>query len=303
LSLSSEREFPGEKPVVILPNGVFADTSEVLMGRYQDHHVTRINALAGFRHIEFKRVTGFETLEAQQDIGFGEEVALIIGKGFQALGGVDSDMFLSTDIYLATGHERSFAAFEITGEGRRPSSGRWDGILSSGRVAYFNRPAERHSFIASAEWTGGWRVRLPFQLALNDREGGMLGYRRSLAAGSRRLITSLEERYHLGRIGPWASLSGAAFVETGRLWAGHAPFGTTTPTAATVGVSLLAALPPRSHRLSRLDIAIPLNAGLAGSKWQIRFTNSDLTRIFWREPNDLHFHRERSVPTSIFNYP
>jgi hypothetical protein len=303
ISLSGEREIPGAAPVVILPDGVFPDTSTVLSQRYQDHHVTRINLLAGYRRVEYIRVTGFETLEALQDVRTGLEAALLIGKGIPVLGGEENDLFVSTDVYFGMGNPNSFAALEIMGEARKPQTGRWDGTLSSSRVAYYNHPGKRHTLVASAEWSGAWRVRLPFQLTFSDKEGGLRGYRKSVAGGSRRLIASAEERYHIGRFHPFASLSTAAFVEVGRLWEGHAPFGVTTPFSPTLGVSLLAAIPPRSHRLSRLDVAFPLRQSIAGSRWEVRFTNSDLTRVFWREPSDIRFHRERSIPTSIFNYP
>jgi hypothetical protein len=52
----------------------------------------------------------------------------------------------------------------------------------------------------------------------------------------------------------------------------------------------------------RLDIAYPLDRS-SGAKFRINLVSRDFTRIFWREPNDVRRNRERSIPTSVFNWP
>jgi hypothetical protein len=69
----------------------------------------------------------------------------------------------------------------------------------------------------------------------------------------------------------------------------------------SAGASLLVAIPPRSKRTWRLDIAVPVG-GDASSKWQARITSSVAGRD-WREPGDASRSRERSVPASVFNWP
>jgi len=36
---------------------------------------------------------------------------------------------------------------------------------------------------------------------------------------------------------------------------------------------------------------------------ELRFTTTDLTRIFWNEPDDVQAARERSIPNSVYNWP
>jgi hypothetical protein len=188
-------------------------------------------------------------------------------------------------------------------EGRRPENGgEWDGILASGRAVTYLKPLARNTIVADAEWSAGWRQRVPFQLYMADKDGGPLGYRRSSLAGARRLVTRIEDRVFLGRLKQFATLGVAPFMNTGELWAGDAPFGTNTGVKYSVGLSLLASVPPRSQRLWRLDLAIPVHPD-NGAKWTIRLTSHNFTRMFWKEPNDVGRNRERAIPTSIFNWP
>jgi hypothetical protein len=97
--------------------------------------------------------------------------------------------------------------------------------------------------------------------------------------------------------------AGVAFLaEAGRMWAGDVPFGQTTPTKYAIGTSLLAALPPGSHRLWRLDLMLPLDRD-GGAHLELRLRTEDQTRIFWREPRDVERSRERSLPQRIFQWP
>ena len=60
------------------------------------------------------------------------------------------------------------------GEGRCDfDEKRWDGLLSSARLAWYSHLALGHTMIASAEWSGGWRSRVPFQLMLGEEDGGV----------------------------------------------------------------------------------------------------------------------------------
>jgi len=72
--------------------------------------------------------------------------------------------------------------------------------------------------------------------------------------------------------------------------------------SGSVGFSVLAASPPQSRRTARVDFAFPVR-GPHGHGWEIRFVANDFTRIFRVEPRDIFYNRERSVPSSIFNWP
>jgi hypothetical protein len=69
-----------------------------------------------------------------------------------------------------------------------------------------------------------------------------------------------------------------------------------------LGTSLLAALPPGSQRLWRLDLMMPLDRS-GGAHLELRLRTEDRTRTFWREPRDMERSRERSLPQRIFQWP
>lgn len=306
-SISYERELPGTTPLMLIAPQQF----EPVLGtpltsppRYESHRTARINALFGLRDLRFMQVTGFESLDGFQDVRKGAELATLIGNGVEALGGSERDLFLSADLYAGVGSPSVFGAMELVGEGRKSSStDAWDGILASGRAAMYIKQVTRHTVLASAEWSGGWRQRIPFQLALAEKDGGPLGYRHSSLAGGRRLVTRLEDRIFLGPLKQFASIGIAPFVNTGELWEGDAPFGTNTGVRYSTGISLLASVPPRSQRLWRLDVSFPIRPDAGAKKWEVRVTSHNLTRMFWKEPADVARNRERAIPTSIFNWP
>ncbi len=302
-SVSYEDEMPQAFPTLIGTGTTERDTTSELLGRYGRHKVTRINALAGIRDVEYLRVHGFESLDGAQDVRQGFEVATVLGRGLRLFGGLEKDLFASANIYAGAGNSLAFAALEGTIEGRRAiGSHRWDGILGSARFATYLKPAPRHTILTSFEWSGGWKQRIPFQLSLADRAGGPSGYSDSQLAGGRRAVFRLEDRIFIGHVKELASVGVAPFMDFAKLWAGDVPFGVHTGIHATAGISLLTSVPPRSRRMWRLDLAYPLERG-SEAKLQLRIIGRDFTRIFWKEPPDVQRNRERALPTSVFNWP
>jgi hypothetical protein len=133
-------------------------------------------------------------------------------------------------------------------------------------------------------------------------EGGVRGYEQSNYAGGQRIVARAEERYVLGSIFGAGDAGFAMFSDVGRQWAGDVPFGVTTSVKASVGVSLLAAVPPRSARVWRADLAFPLSGG-ANARWTLSFTNADRTAFVFRNARDVAQGREITVPSSIFAWP
>ena len=301
-SISHEVEDPAQSPFRILGSATVPDTSTALMNRFQEGRSTRVNALWGLRSVRYLRVTGFDALEGTQDLRLGSEVSTLFGKGVKAFGGADDDMFVSTDLYLGFGSRSSFAGLDFSSEGRKPREGDWDGVLTHGRGAIYLKPFPSHTLIADGIWSAGWNQRVPFQLTLSDRDGGIRGFHNSDIGGARRAVVRMEDRYRAGHIGSFASVGFAGFVDAGKIWAGDVPFGTTSKLSIGAGVSLLAALPPQSRRLWRIDLAYPIR-GNKRRGWEVRFSNRDFTRMFRNEPRDIYSSRERSVPSSIFNWP
>jgi hypothetical protein len=64
---------------------------------------------------------------------------------------------------------------------------------------------------------------------------------------------------------------------------------------------LLAAIPPQSKRLWRLDVAVPVSAD-AHARWEIRLTTVWVGG-FWSEPRDVAQVRAGAAPSLIFTWP
>ncbi len=304
-TLSRERERTGRYPMLVTDSGLFNDTSTTLVGRYGEHRSDRINLLLGYRNVKFLTVNDFDAVNHDQDVRTGVQIAGLFGRGLKLTDDDERDYFLSTDIYAGGGTPQSFGAIEFLTERRRDLDTRqWDGILASGRAAWYAHPFRKHTSVIDFEYGSGSKQRVPFQLTLSDRDGGIPGYGWSDYGGAERAVVRMEDRYRIGNYRQFAALAVAPFVDGGKLWAGDAPFGVTTGVKVSAGVSLLAALPPRSRRTWRMDVAVPLNDHTAGHRRvELRFTTHDFTQWFWREPGDIQTSRERSIPNSVYNWP
>jgi hemolysin activation/secretion protein len=156
--------------------------------------------------------------------------------------------------------------------------------------------------VLSDEFSGGTRARLPLQLTLADREGGVRGYRGALLAGAWRNVARVEERWVRRRPVRNVDLAAAGFVEAGTLWAGSAPYGRDVPLRSSVGVGVLGAYPSGSKRLLRLDVAVPIGPD-AGRRWELRTTVGNRAGRFWEEPADVTRARTGPVPSTLFTWP
>jgi hypothetical protein len=302
-TVSRERERTGRSPVLVLDSAIVPDTSTALVGRYTEHRTSRVNLLLGVRRLTYMRVRAFDAVEGAQDVRTGMQLSTLFGRGLKLTSKDARDYFMSTDLYAGRGTPASFAGFEVMGERRHDlDTHRSDGMLASGRAAWYSHPGPKHTAIVAAEFSGGWSQRVPFQLTLADRDGGIPGYGSSDLGGAQRVVVRMEDRYRLGHLRQLGSFAGALWVDAGRLWAGDAPFGVNTSVKYAAGVGLLAAVPPRSRRTWRVDFALPLN-DRGDSKFEVRVTNRDFTRWFWHEPGDVQTSRERAIPNSVYNWP
>jgi hypothetical protein len=292
--LTYESVAPAAQAVVITDSGLVADPTAPIGGPLARYQNVRLNAVGGVRILSFREVRGFDALAAVQDVATGVQFGAVLGRG--------NDTFLSTDFYAGLGGARSFAAVRVEGEARYdPSVDRWDSMVASGRLAWYLKPSDAHLVIASDEFSGGSRVRIPFQLALGALPGGVRGYGNSRAVGAARSVTRLEERWSLGQCTRYVGLGLAGFADAGMVWAGGAPFGVTSGVKTGVGVGVLVAVPPQSKRLWRLDFAAPVSPD-ANARWEIRLTTSWVGG-FWSEPTDVAQARSGAAPSLIFTWP
>lgn len=304
LSLTQTQQRVDSTSVVIGPNGFVEDVGPPLGVRYRAQQVMRANALFGLRLLRFTPVQGFDALTGTQDVRVGMQFGGAFGQAIGIGAARDRDRFMAAGFYAGAGGPKTFIGTQIVGEARNDLGSRtWDNHIVSGRLAWYFRPAVRQLSLVSAEWSAGRDMRTPFQLSLGDRIGGLLGHRNSQDAGGSRLIVRAEQRLVIPSRFNVADIGLAGFAEAGKLWSERSvPYAVTTPVRGAVGVSLLAAVPPRSRRLWRVDLAMPVGTD-PNKRFEVRVSNEDRTRVFWREPRDIVAARERTVPSSLFTWP
>ncbi len=303
-TLSQSRERVDSTTVVIERDGFRADSGAPLGVSFRRQNVVRANLLYGVRLLRFVPAQGFDALSGTQDLRVGLQIGTVYGQSIPIGAAHDRDRFMAAGVYAGVGDAKSFVGTQLLGEARNDLGTRsWDNHIVSGRLAWYFRPAIRQLTVMSAEWSMGRDMRTPFQLSLADRQGGLQGYHDSPAAGAQRLVIRAEQRLVIPSRLNVADVGLAGFAEAGRLWGEHSvPYSRSTPVRGSIGVSLLAAVPPRSRRLWRLDFAVPVGND-PRKHFAVRLTNEDRTRAFWREPGDVAAARERTVPASLFTWP
>jgi hypothetical protein len=303
-SLTREVQRTDQSSLLLTREGVIADTTDAVVPTFRPQRVVRANALLGVRAIRFVPVQGFDALTGAQDVRVGMQFGLVAGRSILVRAARDRDHFVAANLYGAYGGAGSFVGLQAITEARYDRDAKaWDNFVTSGRLAWYFRPAVRQTTVVASEWSAGRDMRVPFQLSLADREGGLMGHRNSRQAGARRLVVRAEQRLVIPTRLNVADMGLAGFAEAGRLWSEPSvPYSTSTPWRGALGVSVLAAVPPRSRRLWRVDFALPISTD-PQRRFEVRFSSVDRSRVFWNEPRDVQVGRERTAPTSLFTWP
>ena len=301
-AITGREVVPGTAGVIVTDTGFATDTGTALRNRYSPFEVTRAGAILGLRRVRFVQVHGFDALTGAQDVPAGLSGALFVARGFPGMG--EGDVFVSGATYAGIARRRFLLANLAEVEGRRDNvTPGWNSVVGSTRTALYMGEGPGTVLILSDEFSGGRFSRLPLQLTLSDRRGGIRGYRSSGIAGERRNVARAEVRHSRRALVRGADVGVGAFGEAGTLIAGEAPYGW-TGTRYSVGLSLLAAYPTRSKRLYRADLAIPLTrSGEGGGRIELRFTSEDRTTRFWEEPPDVARARTGELPSTLFAWP
>lgn len=303
ISATVERTRSGSTPVALGPGGQLPDSTAALIGRFESYRSARVNALLGLRAVRFMRVTAFDALSAEQDVRKGAQLGVTLGRSLPLDDRWDNDVYTAVGTYVGAGAPRSFAAMEGGAEARRAfGDDHWSAIYAGGRAAMYFRPHDRHTWTTSAEWSASYRARVPVQLSLADRRAGVSGYSKSHEGGARRVVLRSEERWLLGDIRGTGDLGITGALEAGRLWVGDAALGVSTPWRSSVAAGVVMAIPPRSQRLWRAELALPFTRA-AGAKWEIRFSSADETSRWWIEPPDLRRSGRRAPLGDVFSWP
>jgi hypothetical protein len=304
VSFTNERTRPDTSVVRITDSGFRADTAAALQSRFEESRAARVNALLGLRWLRFRRVRGFDAMRGSQDVPIGLQLGTLVGRGMKAFDANSNDVFVASDLYVGIGNSRVIYRLQAQAEARRSlDTDLWDGLIGSGRLSRHLRVSERRTRIFSVEWSGTEGVLVPHALALGSPDGGLRGYSGTEEYGGRRGIARLEERIFLGSPFDYGDAGISIFVDAGQLWPGDLPYAQRTPVRTAAGLSLLVAVPMRSTRMWRLEVAAPINPPGGESRIEVRLRLADLTSFFWREPADVHGARARAVPASVYNWP
>ena len=264
---------------------------------YPSLSVTRIALAGGLRKIRFTTVSGFDALTAQQDMATGIQIGIVAGPSIAATRGY-GDVFVSGELYSGIGDTTRFAELRFSMEGSaNQSSQGWQGLVIGSKLALHEKRSSRHTQTVNFEFSAVQHLFFPMNLSFEDHEGGLRGFQQSGAAGGRRAVLRLEDRWVIP-INRRADFAIAGFTDMGKIWAGDAPYGVDTNVNGSVGLSLLAAYPSGGKRLYRIDFAVPV-VGDRSSRFEVRFSVTDRTRTFWREPNDVAIARTGAVPRNL----
>lgn len=281
--------------VSITNAGVVPDTE--LSQLYVKQRVIRGGLVAGIRKLDYLTVHGLDALTATQDLAYGLQFVTLAS---HSIGGDHSD-FLGADLYVGNGSPRAFTQAHVRSEGRADNwTGHWSGLVTHARASFYVKRTPENTVHFWTDASLGLRVNRPFQLNLRTDDAYLPGYGGADADAARRLVGGVEGRRFIGRFRGRADVGMSAFLSAGRLWAGDAPYGVSTRTLPSIGVGLLAAVPPGSKRLWRLDFTLPLRQYPGNSRFEVRLSSSDATTAIWREPRDVMGGRERIVGPDIF---
>ena len=278
-----------------------ADTAGVR--QYRTYDATHVAGVLGLRALTYSRMRGLDALAAEQDVATGTQIGGMFGIQpwfrdplHEALAAVDA--------YVGGRSRRNFLGIRVELESRLNFAlGDWEHLMASGRGAWYFQPTQRWVSELSVEGVGGWRTIVPNQIELGDRNGGLRAYAGSREPGGQRLLARLEQRVDVARYrGERAAIGVAGFVDAGRVWMGDVPFGVTTPIRTSLGAALLAAVPARSQRTVRIEIALPTD-GLDHVGPELRFAVREPMRGFWFDPPRVRWARLAAVPEQIFAWP
>lgn len=283
--------------LAVSDSAIFPDTT--LSGRFSTVKRARLTAVGAWRNLNFVTVYGFDALTAAEDVPTGFQLFGQFGRGMPMIGG-ESDLYTLGDMLSGVGSAKTYAELHLISEGRHPNGGpSWDGIVSTGQLLLYWKPNEQRLLRAWADYAGGWRLEVPFQLQLSTLGERLIGYHGSLV-GARRAGGGFELRQLLPSVTTRADVAAAAFVNSARLWSGDAPFGVNTPLLPSVGVSALAAVPRGSQKTLRIDVGVALRKGVPRSGWEVRLTYFNVGTRIRGEPSDVANARELIVGPDIF---
>jgi hypothetical protein len=257
----------GQEPLISNPNARQVP-AEVDLIRRDTIESVRALFMFGQRNVYYLRGRRLDTVNGTEDLRLGVDTEVALGP---SIPGLTHRQDLAADLVFSAGGEifgGGLVGGQLLLEARRDyrapeGSSEWTDVF--GQVNFWSylrtSPGSPAVLVAALNAAGGWHDGVPFQLTLG-RETGLRGYPDHVYPGARRVVATLEERVYLGWPLPdLFDLGAVGFVDVGKIWAGSAPFGVTSPLRIDAGLGLRVAFPPGSRQTLRLDVGVPFGPG------------------------------------------
>lgn len=279
--------------VVIGPSGPVPTPAPPLLARYQAFQSARIGFSTGYSVTRFLTVRGLDYLSAPEDLALGWGISVTALKSVNILANESRDLVGVFSLQGAAGNEASAIQANANVETRiSAGDNSLPGVVGSARVGWYGKTSVGHTTSIGVEFAGGVRTRLPLQLTFRD-DDGLLGFRSQDLGGAQRMLVRIEDRYAIPSPSAKLELAIAGLVQGGRLIAGDATYGVTTPWCYGVGIALIGAVPAGAKHTIRLEFGVPVNP--VGSRaLEFRIGYGDRTAFFGGEPSGISSAREVS---------
>lgn len=246
--------------------------------RYPVFDAARVGMGVSYRRLRYRPIRGLGALSAPEDVALGFDSWINARFGIAALQRNESDHLYGAGNAGAIGNEHALLRWSLAAHWSSPRLGADEGEAGvDGRTALALKRNEGHLTALSLSGSVTRNSRVPSQVTLRDTERGLLGYRNTDFGGAGRVVIGFEERHRIPLKSSRAELAVAFLSQTGRIWAGDAPFGVSSPWYASVGASVMFAIPAGAKQMLTLEVGVPLNAPPGLRQQEIRLFFGDRT--------------------------
>lgn len=264
-------EIRGNGPVDIPP------PAEVAL-RYPLFDAARVGVGTSYTRLRFRPFRGLGALSAPEDVAVGFNTWASVQVGIAAFERDETDHVFGVGSYGGIGNEHVLVRWYAGARVNTPrADGRAGEAALNARTTVALKVNEGHLTALTFAGNAVRDARIPTQLTLREDDLGLLGFRTTDFGGAARLVFGIEERHRIPLPTRRFEVALAGLAQTGRLWAGDAPFGVTTPWYLGVGGAVMVALPAGAKQMLRLEVGVPLNGPPGLQRQEVRLTYSDRT--------------------------
>jgi hypothetical protein len=278
-------------PVMLGVDGPVPVSAPEILARYHSFSDFRVGVAVGYRDMRFMQVAGLSDLSATQDFGLGWQVTAMVLQGIGVFPATPPDQVGVLNLGFGAGSQfaQIRGGFEVEA---RTIDGSTAPVttLGSGAVVATLKTSLAHTTLLDLEIAGGANARIPMQLTFRD-DDGLLGYRSTDVGGGQRTIWRFEDRWLVPSPLSTAEFAVALLAQAGKLDAGDALYGVTTPWQYGAGFAVMAGIPRGSKHMVRLEFGWPLNP-IGPRQMEFRISYGDHSAANEGAPGAIYGARE-----------